>query len=440
MIRPYTPNFSFTAQLKNTDVELGSLDLEAEGPVDITDEKNFGVNVNLKAALNFGGKSYEVQGKLIKKDKAFYGKIEKLPEELINMYSTSYSGGAYLTALTAPQTPQEEIQANLQELFKNWIIYETKSLPTKAREELERNIESTSITNKIRKETEEFLLKSSILPEVQKLGDEKIEGVDTYHLLLKPSKDKTKQIILEYINQNEDVKKSKEYQKKEFKDAIDAFAGSFEQFHLEIWVGKRDAIVRKSSFQTQLNLGFIPTFMGASVPSSKKNPYNQNVSMFGIDDIGKTTLAFSTVVVMKSVNKPVVITAPSKSIPYDKYFQQFTEAFMTKDQREQQTKAQSMKTDYSTITKAMTLYYVDNNSYPAALNQLVGKYITSSNALALGLSDYRYKRSFNGNKFVVYKLGPTTYNSSYGTPYYGVTNSFINPHQLSLEEFSDMNQ
>jgi hypothetical protein len=218
--------------------------------------------------------------------------------------------GGY-AGIAPTQTPQEEIKKNFEELFKNWIKYEFKSLPTKAREELEKNIESTSITNKIREESENFLLKSSILPEVKKLKDEKIDGVETYHLLLNPSREKVKQIILEYINQHKDL------QKKEYQEATDALSSSFEQLHLEVWVGKDDAIVRKTSLQTQMDLGFLQKMMYPSYSppirtiSTRPAQYVPPPDYFGLGDLGKAKLAFSTVVVLTNVNKPVSITPPS---------------------------------------------------------------------------------------------------------------------------------
>jgi hypothetical protein len=159
-LKTYTPDFSLTAQIKSTDVEIGSVDLQVNGPVDITDEKNIAFSINGKAAVNFGGHSYELDGKVIKKDKAVYGKVDKLPDGLLQLYSGLYGGTA------ASQQSDAEIKNNLTELYKNWIKYEFSSLPTKARAELEKNIESTSITNSIREEAQNFLLKSSILPDV----------------------------------------------------------------------------------------------------------------------------------------------------------------------------------------------------------------------------------------------------------------------------------
>ncbi len=427
-LKTYAPDFSLTAQVKSTDVEIGSIDLQVNGPVDITDEKNIIFSIDGKAAVNFGGQSYEIDGKILKKDKAIYGKIDKLPDNLIKMYS----GMGYSTNYIA-QTPEQEIKSNLEDLFKNWIKYEFKNLPTKAREELEKNIESTSITNSIREEAQNFLLKSSILPEVKKLKDEKIEGVDTYHLLLNPNREKTKQIILEY------VKDHKNLQKAEYKKATDAMAGSFEQLHLEVWVGKNDAIVRKTSIQTQLDLGFIGEMMNPTGVGTSPTTYNP-ASSLGLGDLGKAKLAFSTVLVLKDVNKPVVIKLPDKTVTVEEYMKLFSDAFLTKAARQQRDTQQTQSSDMTRLSQALSMYLVDNSHYPATLTDLSGKYITPNDPITARLNTYKYRTNPASNKFVVYVLTTGKYDSSYSTPYYGFTHTYAYPHQLTNQEFTDVMQ
>lgn len=434
-LKTYTPDFSLTAQLKTADVELGSIDLQVKGPVDITDEKSIAFSMDGKAAINFGGHSYEVDGKVIEKNKIIYAKLDKLPAEVINL-------GTYMGVASQTVTPQEEIKQNFEELFKNWIKYELKSLPTKAREELEKNIESTSITNKIREESENFLLKSSILPEVKKLKDEKIDGVDTYHLLLNPSKEKVKQLILEYINQHKDL------QKKEYQEATDALASSFEQLHLEVWVGKDDAIVRKTSLQTQMDLGFLQKMMHPSYNPPIKTisaqtrtvQYTPPPDYFGLGDLGKAKLAFSTVVVLTNVNKPVTITPPNKTVTVEEYMKLFQDSFLTKAAREQKSKQALQTQDMNDISKELTMYYVENNHYPTSLTELLGKYIQQGSPVTQRLGTYSYRRGNNPNKFVVYTPVMGKYDSSYSTPYFGFTSSYSYPHQLTTYEFTEINQ
>lgn len=434
-LKTYTPDFSLTAQLKTADVELGSIDLQVKGPVDITDEKSIAFSIDGKAAVNFGGHSYEVDGKIIEKNKAIYAKLDKLPAEVMNL-------GTYMGVAPQTLTPQEEIKQNFEELFKNWIKYEFKSLPTKAREELEKNIESTSITNKIREESENFLLKSSILPEVKKLKDEKIDGVDTYHLLLNPSREKVKQIILEYINQHKDL------QKKEYREATDALSSSFEQLHLEVWVGKDDAIVRKTSLQTQMDLGFLqkmmypsysPPIRTISAPA-RTVQYAPTPDYFGLGDLGKAKLAFSTVVVLTNVNKPVTITPPTKTVTVEEYMKLFQDSFLTKAAREQKAKQALQTQDMNEISKALTMYYVENNRYPASLTELLGKYIQQGSPVTQRLGTYSYRRGNNPNKYVVYTPITGKYDSSYSTPYFGFTSGYNYPHQLTTYDFTEINQ
>lgn len=437
-LKTYTPNFSFAGQIKNSDIELGSLDLEFVGQVDITDEKNIAFLVDAKAALNYGGKSYQLDGKIMKKDKAFYGKIDKLPDALTELYSSFFIGRTDDSEIS-----KNEIQSNLEELYKKWVIYEFVNLPTKAREELEKNIENTSITNQIREEAQNFLLKSSILPQVEKLSDEKINGVDTYHLVLKPTKESTKKIILEYINENEEIKNNKEYQKEEFKKYMDSFAGSFEQFNMEIWVGKGDAIVRKSSFQTVVNLGFVSDYYKSLSGGLATSPYGSAMQstpdFLGLGDLGRTQIVVSTVVEINDVNKPVNIVAPQESITYDKYFAEFTDAFLTEAEKERRKAQELAKADLSSIHTALTNYYVANNQFPSSLASLTGNYFPSGTQLA-NIGSYSYRINPARSKFIVYMIGSTTYNSTYGTPYYGVTTSYNFPHQLTLVEFTNLNQ
>lgn len=423
-LKTYTPDFSLTAQIKSTDVEIGSLDLQVDGPVDITNEKNIAFSIDGKASINFGGHSYELDGKVIKKDKAVYGKVDKLPDGLIQLYG-GLSGGT-----AAGQQSDAEIKNNLTELYKNWIKYEFSSLPTKARAELEKNIESTSITNSIREEAQNFLLKSSILPEVKKLKDEKIEGVDTYHLLLNPNKEKTKQIILEYINDHESLQKGTN------KKTAKAIAGSFEQLHLEVWIGKNDAIIRKTSVQTEMNLGFISALLNPNNTLPTTSPSN----FLGIGDFGKAVLDFSTVLVLKDVNKPVTITLPPKTVTVENYMKLFQDALITKAAREERDSEQQLQSDMTELTNAMTVYFVEKGSYPATLAELNGKYISSSSITSQHLSKYSYRRGSNPTKYIIFIIKSSKYTAGSTTPFYGITDSYTYPHNLSASEFADINK
>jgi hypothetical protein len=79
-LKTYTPDFSMTAQLKTADVELGSIDLQVKGPVDITDGKNIAFSIDGKAAVNFGGHSYEIDGKIIEKKRFMQNWINCQPK------------------------------------------------------------------------------------------------------------------------------------------------------------------------------------------------------------------------------------------------------------------------------------------------------------------------------------------------------------------------
>lgn len=428
-LKTYNPDFSFTAQLTNTNVEAVSLDLQVNGPVDITNEKKFAFDINAKAALNFLGKSYEVDGKIKKKDDTFYFKIDKVPDQVVSML-----GGIYSVDPKA-SNPSDEIRKNLEEVFQNWIKYEMKNLPTEARKELEKNIESTSVTNQVREEAQDFLLGSSILPEVKKLKDETIDGVSTYHLLLNPNKEKTKKIILEYVKKNMKITKAEDLQ------IADTVASSFEQLHLELWVGKGDAIVRKTSLQTQMSLDFIPKLMqrsygGSTTPAtllSEGNPIYP-----GLGDIGTSHLAFSTVLLLKDVNKKVTITIPEKAMTYEEYYKALQDSTLTGEQRMNNSKKKVYDLDFEAFAKGLSKYYVDKGVYPTTLSELLAsRYIPDY--LSSHLASYQYRRGINGNKYILYtQFTSTGYDTTYYTPYYGITSDYPTPYQLSTNSFSNI--
>ena len=424
----YNPDFSIGANLGNTAVNIVALDFKLNGPVDFSSEK---ISFDLKFGLgvNFSGTSYQSSGQAKKAGDKVYFKIDNISDSILELYSSFFSS-SYLSNFSGTKsaglTVNSEIKKNIQRVLDNWVFYDTKGMESEARKSLEKSANNQSLIDSTRKNIQEFLLKSKILPQVKKLGDETIDNTPTYHLSFSPSKELLKELITEYYKAGESAKNN-------ITD-LNNLTDSLEMMEVDIWFGRKDAILRKLSVKSQMKmdslLGRGNSLYGGILPNS----------LPALDTLTSPKLTVNTVLLIKDIGKTVTIDSPSSSISLTDFYTKLMDGAKTEDQKKQELQSKLYNDDFSILSKAIFKYYVENKKYPAVLSDLIPNYIQQSNTVVGRLNNYTYKTSSIGKSFVLYiEYSSSSYTSSYSTPYYGISSTGNFAHQLTKSEFDLVN-
>lgn len=411
-IRSYHPNFSLTATLGSSTIEAAGLDLVIAGPVAL-DEDSMSFDVVAQAAVNYQGQKYEVKAKAVQIKNELYVKMDSVSDSILGMLA-SFTGGYAGASQTLSNS---QIQNNLARLFPYWIAYGRQGIDSEARRELNRSAPQRSIVDTARTGAQDFLLKSNVLPSVKKMDNEEIEGVDSYHLVFKPTREELRKLYDEYKSQNPNNNPASLDLSNEFINGIDSV-------DINIWIGKKDAIFRKSSIVMSVNLGFLE-----KLASTGQNPYLGYASMLGVNP----KLHISSVLTLKDVNKEFTFQHPSPTIAYMDFSTRASDAFKTEEQKAMEAKKKMADQDLTTIGDALTKYYVAKNQYPSTLIELAttGYLVDQELAKRLGTYTYRVGRS-NVAVFTLLSSGTT----DEGEQYYGFTSEFMYNRIITLSDLS----
>lgn len=426
-----TSDFSLSAAITSAQVTLGSLDLTITGPMDFTPSKTFATDLTVKAAASFGGSNFSGAGHMLQKDSVTYFKIDNLPDYLLGLVTSSNTNGYGSSQISSAE--QQQIKQNQQKVFAKWIVYNDNTIHSQAHDTLEKD--NQSLISDTQKNVQNFFLRTNTLPEVKRAPDEIINGVPTYHLTLQPSQKLIKQLLLSYLATQTDQSSYVTNPTQEYSQ----LANSISNLSIDLWVSKNDSIVRKISFKTDVDLGFIQdafstfgTDTGTGVPTD----------LFGLSSLGKAVnpkLTIATVLLADNVNKPVTITKPSPTVSVDEYFKELSAASETSEEQAVDKKVADFTKDSLTIRYYLEEYYVQNNQYPQTLTQL-SSFVKPGDSIIPKLSTYQYKRSPDGKSFIVYaQLSTAIPDLTYYSPYYGFTDSSQDVHQLLNYEFDDIN-
>ena len=354
------------------------------------------------------------------------GKIDKLSDSIMGYlgYVSLYSLGGYnLGGLTQNQT-NPEVQKNLDEAFRNWILYDTKGIESEARKSLDERVREQSLIDTTRKNVQDFLLEESVLSEVKQLPNEKIEGTDTYHLQLIPSKTVLTSVIEKFYAKSgaqiEDQMK-----------ATEMITSGVDSAQIDVWIGVGDAILRRLNVQTQINLQTLTQSFGMGLSGSPQ------MAVLGGTGLLNEKLSVSTVLTLRDVGKKfpqVEVPSPTKS-PAE-FFQLVQDATKTEEQKKQEVALHQSQGDFQVLADALLKYYVARGFYPGSLIELSGTYIAQTSAVFPRLNSYLYRTRQSGKKYVVYIQESAPLQSYAGsTPYYGITSDSPYPHQLTQRDF-----
>lgn len=431
-VNTYNPDFSFSAQIGAVEVPVASADIHIRGPVDFTKGKKTSMDLTGDAQLSFGGENYQIGGKTRKIEDDIYFKIDKIPEAFFGYYSL-YSGygygyDSYDTNQQAIDAETAEIAANVNKALENWIIYEAGEFESEARDRLDSG-SGESLIDSVREETQDFLLKSKTLPEVERMSDEEIGGVDSYHLQLKPSKALIKKIFLDYIISNKSFEKT--YYADPTED-LSKLSDAIDSVEIDAYFGRDDLILRKVSLKSVIKLG--------SLLDQATDPYGYGASptpllgILGTDDLVNANLTIATVLTAGDINKPVTVSTPSPVKTYKEFGEIMQGAFITKKQKAREEQLAKYQDNFVKLRYYMNVYYIENDKYPVQLSDLA-THIPSGDTLLEELSRYEYKISPNGRDFIVYVLLNDAVVSAYTTPYYGFSSIYTTPRQLDKYDF-----
>lgn len=400
----YTPDFSLSANLLTADVAGISLDIKASGPVVIPSNNKISFDINFSAAANIVVANMQLSGKARKIGDDAYIKLDSLPTNILD-----FMGG------TSASKTSPEIKKNLDDLLSHWIVINTtNTFQSEAKKNLDNN--QQPIIAQVRNNVQDFLLRSNVMSEVKKMNNEKIDGVSSYHLRLIPSKTLIRSLIKEYTSHN----KSPTGGVSSF-DIENNFTDSVKNLQIDVWFGKNDAILRKTSAIAQFDLEGLSSMLGGG--------YGGGSSMFlpGITNFANTTLSVSTVLKISDIGKVASISRPSQTMTLEKFSTGLQDAFKTKAQREADSKKREFDSYFSSISNALSRYYVKNHQYPAALSELTGEYLSSSDRVIQNFGQVGFQTSSSRLDFIAYTTIPD------GTEIYqyGITSARSYPHKFS---------
>lgn len=409
-ITSYNPNFSISAQIASSTIEAASLDLAISGPI-VLNEKSVSFDIKAKAAAGYQGKNYTASLNARQLEGDLYVQISSISEPILEILSGF---------MNPPSTSEEklsnpQIQNNLQKVFSYWIEYPKQNFQSEARTQLQQTTPQRSIVDQARKSAQDFLLKGNVLPEVKKGRDEKIEGVESYHLVFKPSKDSLEKAYKELSSSSEPLSLSGE------------FINGINAIEVHMWIGKKDAILRKTTLVMSINLDFIEKMS----QSQSFTPYAGYISSLGLSP----TLNISSVLVLKDVNKKFEFSQPEPALAYEYYSKKLSDAFKTEEQKIQEARLIQINKDLTAINTALTSFYGTKKRYPSTLMEMATTGFLTDTGVVKNLSTYQYRI---GTRHVA--VFTTFSSNSYGlqSPYYGFTSEYSYNRAITLNDLSQL--
>lgn len=375
VLTSYTADFSFSAKVGGTALSAGSFDLQFKGPLDFTNPENPKFDIDASTHLDMFGTKVDLSGKVRGLDKIVYFKLDEIPvDALDNWMSGLFGTGFRYSSYGSPNfedLSNDQIAENLKSVTVNWISYEPGGLDTQARKALEENSKNQSIIESARRKMQSILSDSDVIPEIKLLGSEKVNGAETYHLQVSPTRDSLKRVMSMLMTGSDTT--SNKYNE----EMIDGFISASEAVVIDAWFGKTDALLRKVSAQALINTGSMLGGMTGSLSSP--------TAIMGT--LGAGNVSLSLVLGLSDIGKSADISVPSPVLNYTEYGKLFSEAMMSPQEKEWKSKSEKYNTDFTAISKGLLRYYVDNAKYPNSLQDVFGS----------DYSEYQYRITRSGH-------------------------------------------
>lgn len=455
IITKYNPEFSLSGTVSNTSVPLATFDFKVEGPINISPEKTPVFDLALDGGVSFGGTSYQASGKIRKKDETIYGKVDSLSDSIIDLYN-QFSSGGFLAAQdeSAVQSARAEIAANLKTVFENWVTYDVSTVESEARAELTKRSADQSLIDTTRRDAQRVLLEKSVLDKIERLPDDQVDSIGTYHLRYAPDQTSMKDTLrIVYAIAKERDPDTTTLSDEELETSLDTIAKSVRKLSVDVWFGKHDAILRKASIQIDIVFPELTDYF------ANTSYYDSGVEGMIASQVADITLSTSMVLTIRDIGKDIDVVVPSPLVSTQDYGNLLVNALKTEKQRQAEALEVQYDQDFRTLGNALTLYYAKYFEFPALLTQLNDEGMISSSSSGMWmvgvdnqmapspqppaatgsvvdrLSQYTYQRSSNGREYILYvqRVDPYGY-SSYTLPLYGITSEYSYPRQLTTDD------
>ena len=264
---------------------LGNLDLEAKGAVDYTDAKNLILDMNTSITRDF---NFEVK----KKDALVYFKVNKLP-----LLITTFLG----------LQPEQ-----LDPLLNKWVTYNTSTLDTQARREIE--TETTTLSAKFIDETIQKYFDDNFLTKT-KVETVEENGIKLYKLTITADANLIDSIgkkLAEESAKNlpplDDTSINPNSEPNKLSDTV-------KSLKWEIYIGKKTYLTRKVVMLVKLELDQT-AYSETSMPSSI------------IPSLSGSSVNFSLVAKFADFGKPVTVQIPQDATTFEEFSMMIMEMYM----------------------------------------------------------------------------------------------------------------
>lgn len=292
-------SFDISLAAKTDDISssfgLNKLDVKAKGNVDYTDPQNLKVTANASVTKDFNAD-------LRKNDQIVYLKINKFPDYLFTYMNLD--------------------KEKISKVFENWIAFDTSSLDTQAREELEKKNDSKSFTEEYVANLADDLLDDKLLPALE-VSDESVDDHDSYKIHLAADDKIVDNLFFKIRDRLEENTRKNELRVSEDEQKPSDY---IKNLVMDIWVDKSDYYVRKVS----ITLDYNPNSQSKAIPSrvlglaqTPVEQLTQTPFYPGIGGLAKTQ--FAIVVKFDKFGESFTVETPKESLTPDEFYQQVME-------------------------------------------------------------------------------------------------------------------
>lgn len=238
--------FHYTGKMKIEflNKEKFSIGIDMTGDIDNTNKDIPKSSVSIKGSFLGEGMELSVKGNLVSIGEEAYGKIEEFPKipSIVMMFSM--------------------LGIDIEKIKNVWIKIDEKSLKNfyeKLGIKVEKPLPKEE-QEKLLNELKELLKGKEFLKIKTDLGEKEIDGKKVYHYLVLINKEELKKIFPEILDvilkysQETISQKEKEEMLKEIPQMIDKAFEEIGELDFEIWIGKKDKMIYKISFDKEIDI------------------------------------------------------------------------------------------------------------------------------------------------------------------------------------------
>lgn len=196
----------------------GSGKVDFEGDMDNSDPEKPKSRLKLDVSISGEGMEFSTRGEIRSFENVLYAKVSEIP--------------------AVPMLPPQQVDR-----FKNqWIKFDSEESEAAAQQ-------PQMDPEQIRKVIKEKLDLEKLLKVNKEFPDEKVNGVSSYHYLVEINEEEFKQTVPELAEALQELsQQAKPVDKKKMRENIGEFFNKAGPLQGEVWIGKKDFLVRKFKF------------------------------------------------------------------------------------------------------------------------------------------------------------------------------------------------